>query len=351
MPIEFARFEMSAPDDFGALAPALQLLGGDSITRLGLLVKVEGTATINDFSRTLALRAFDDQISSLHLSGLRQLQLIVSTGCEGLITPGGMIFAERPAKGRFEGLRLGMAVSDNISSPTLITPEHVNIAAQTTRAAMRDAGLAVDDVALVLMKSPVLTHAMAVGLPQAQRARANSTSLSRGVAALGIGVALGEINARDICDEAIMGRPDLYSQRGMVFSGTETQRCEVIVLGNDPSFPKVLRSGIVQDVIDFEGFASILSGSADASATKARDLIQHKKVVATFLKAGAPSSGRIRGQRTTIFSSELDSDKHLRAAASGVMGALLGDTRSFISGGAEHQAPEGGCVFAALVEH
>jgi hypothetical protein len=38
----------------------------------------------------------------------------------------------------------------------------------------------------------------------------------------------------------------------------------------------------------------------------------------------------------------------LRAAASGVIAATFGTTRAFISGGAEHQAPPGGCLAGVI---
>ena len=63
-----------------------------------------------------------------------------------------------------------------------------------------------------------------------------------------------------------------------------------------------------------------------------------------FLKAGVAPDGRVRGERTTVFHSDLDPDKHMRATASGVIGGILGTGRVFVSGGTEHQAPPGGGV-------
>lgn len=44
----------------------------------------------------------------------------------------------------------------------------------------------------------------------------------------------------------------------------------------------------------------------------------------------------------------MPADKHLRAAASGMLAALLGSNDAFITGGAEHQAAPGGCLIAAI---
>ncbi|MDB5649231.1 MAG: trzD [Hyphomicrobiales bacterium] len=348
MTIEFARFDMSAPDDMSGLAATLDTIG--PVTRLAVLAKVEGTATINDYSRGLALRAMTDCLAAQGVHADTETQIVLSTGCEGIISPGGMLFFERTAgTTRFPGLALGMARSEPLTPQQLLATDHARIAAQVTRAAIRTSGLDAADVALVLMKSPVLTHAAAVSLSPAHRARANSTALSRGVAALGIGLALGEIEDSEINDAAIAGRPDLYARRGMVFSGTETLRCEAIVLGNRPGFALALHCGTIADLIDLDALASVLAPDAVDPLTQVRLMAKSGRIAGAFFKAGARPDGRIRGQRTTLFSSELDSDKHLRAAASGVLGALLGDARTFISGGAEHQAAPGGAVFAALV--
>jgi cyanuric acid amidohydrolase len=141
----------------------------------------------------------------------------------------------------------------------------------------------------------------------------------------------------DADDAAIAGRPDLFCERAMVFSGTETQACEAIVLGNVGAGAPSIISGAIADVIDFDGLAAL------AGAARAR-------IRAAFFKAGAAPPGLVRGARTTLFSSEVHSDKHLRAAASGLLGGFLGTTRSFISGGAEHQAAPGQSVFAAILE-
>ena len=40
--------------------------------------------------------------------------------------------------------------------------------------------------------------------------------------------------------------------------------------------------------------------------------------------------------------SDIHATRHARASLGGVLGAVFGDTRLYISGGAEHQGPEGG---------
>lgn len=349
MSTDVIRFEMAAPDDVSQCIQALATADPQSISRLAIIAKVEGAATINDFSRQLALLAFRNMLSSAGLERVPQ-QIILSTGCEGVTTPGGYLIVETPDKpSPFPALAFGIGVSEKIAPQDMIRTGHCEAASKATGRAIANAGLVPKDVALVLIKSPVLTRAMVAAHPAASLARANSTTLSRGVAALGAGLALGDILASEINDDAITGRPDLHGARVMAFSGTETDCCEAIVLGNRPGMGKSLLCGTMRDLIDLDGLASIICPQASDPLTAMRALAKTGRIRASFLKAGAGHDGAIRGHRTTIFSSDLEPDKQMRAAASGVLAACLGDTRFFVSGGTEHQAPLGQCIFAALI--
>ena len=346
MSVDISRFAMSSPDDVADLGCALRAAMAAGFAPRAVVAKVEGTATINDFSRSLALRAIDDCLAGQIGRG-QPVQIILSTGCEGLITPGGYLLSTGTAGG-IPGLALGAASSEKLPASAMITAAHAHAAQAVVADAIVEAGLTPDDVALVLMKSPVLTHAAAADLPPSRRRSANSTALSRGVAALGIAAALGEIDPRELTDEAIGGRPDLYCRRAMVFSGTETQACEAIIIGNKHGFPVAVRSGLLRDIIDIDGMAAIIAPDSPDPLSAARQAAQSGRVRAAFLKGGIAPDGRVRSRRTTVFSSDLDPDKHMRAAASGVLAALLGHTDTFISGGAEHQAPPGGGLFAVI---
>lgn len=347
MSIELSRFEMAAPDDVRSLTRALHQSAAHVASRLAIVAKTEGTATINDFGRSLATRAMRDCLAAAKVRA--ETQIILSTGSEGIITPGGYLFVQKVGgPSRLPGLALGMARSPVMAPADLMNDRHIAIARQTVTEAIADAGIGQDDVALVLAKTPLLTREMAVDLPAVQKERANSSSTARAAAALGIGVALGEIAPADAVSEAVGRRHNLHARRAMVFSGTETDRLEVIVLGNRPGMPQAVRSGLIADLIDIDGLAQIATGRTEGALVRARELAATGRVAAAFLKAGVAPDGRVRGHRTTVFSSDLDPDKHMRAAASGVLGALFGDTRFFVSGGAEHQAPLGGGVFAMI---
>jgi cyanuric acid amidohydrolase len=347
MSVEITHFVTSGPDDVTDLGRALHDAQAGGFAPRAIIAKTEGTATINDFSRALARRAIEDCVAD-RVGREDSVQIILSTGCEGVITPGGYLLSESTSGG-IPGLAIGVARSQPLPASSMITMAHSQAAEAVVAQAIAAAGIDTGDVALVLMKSPVLTRLAASDLPSRQRELANSTALSRGVAALGIAAALGDIDPRELTDAAIGRRGDLYCRRAMVFSGTETQCCEAIVLGNRPGFPIAVRTGIVRDLIDIDGMATIIAPDSQHPIEAARQAAESGRVRAAFLKGGIAPDGRVRGQRTTAFSSDLDPDKHMRAAASGVLAALLGDTRSFISGGAEHQAPPGSGVFTVVM--
>ncbi|MDU6237991.1 MAG: ring-opening amidohydrolase [Bradyrhizobium sp.] len=68
-------------------------------------------------------------------------------------------------------------------------------------------------------------------------------------------------------------------------------------------------------------------------------------------KAEAAQSGRLRGQRHTMLAdSDIASTRHARAFVGGALAGLFGFTDLFVSGGAEHQGPDGGGPIAIIVE-
>jgi cyanuric acid amidohydrolase len=345
MGVDVFRFEMANPGDGRYLREILRYIDASKVERFAVVAKTEGTATINDFGRSLATRVINDAFAD---TGIQTApNIILSMGSEGIISPGGYLFADGQADARaLNGLAFGLARSQPLMPTDMMSDRHIESARSATLSAIRDAGISVENVALVLAKSPLLTRDKAVHLPAKQRELANLSWASRGIAALGIGVALNEIDP-DVVDVDVLGRrDDLFSRRAMVFSGTETDRVEVMVLGNKPGARAAIRCGQIEDIIDIKGLARVVS--SEGSIETALSLSSAGHVVASFLKAGIAPDGKVRGQRTTAFSSEVDPDKHMRAAASGVLGALLGDTRFFVSGGAEHQAMPGGGIFAVI---
>lgn len=345
MELRVVAFEMASAGDASGVRAALATLPLERLRQLAVVAKVEGTATLNDASRELASACIGAELRRAGGESLASRALeILSVGCEGIITPGGWLFASlqpmpsgrRVADAGPEGLVMGQARSAPVPMRDRAGSRHVAAAARAVRAAMREAGLAPSAVSLVLIKSPVLMPGTTVVLESAQRRHVGSTGASRGAAALGAAIALGEIPRAPVDAARLCAEPTLHGSRTLSFSGTETDCCEAVVFGHRPGGDPHLRASlaVLEDLLDSRSLAAL---AGDPQTLRA-----------VFFKAGIAAGGRLRGARTTVLSSELPADKQLRAAASGVVGSVLGTTRAFISGGAEHQTAPGACLAAVI---
>ncbi len=338
MAIHLTGFAVADASDGAGLAAALAALDLLACQQLVIFAKVPGPATLNDPSRELALLVFR---SALVEAGgealLARTKLILSVGCEGIGSSGGWLFADDGEVGSGPArLVIGVAETDEIPFGVRGLPGHVLAVADATRAAMAHAGLSAADVQLVMVKSPV------------RRSQANATGRSRGAAALGVAVALGEVAAEAITSTA-MDDAALFGTRAMTMSGTETGRAEIVVLGNRAGAggDLVVRSAVLRDLIDIGGARRLLravGGQFDADGV----LANLPDLGLVLFKAGMHPDGTLRGRATHMHGTDIPADKHLRAAASGMLASLLGSNDAFVTGGAEHQVPPGGCLMAAI---
>lgn len=357
MRVHVDSYATDGPGDVAGLERILSGLPTGEIARLALIAKTEGTATINDFSRELALSSAErtiERIGGAELLGASTL--IFSTGSEGVLSPVVYVLASIDDDGGGGGdggrLVIGGGRTRAMAADELVTATHTRLIAGAVDEAMTEAGLAPDRVALVFVKSPILSHrdAAATGDP-AVIARAGSSGQSRGAAALGVALALGELSETEIEDTRIGADLHRHSNRTMSFSGTEVEVGEVLVLGNRPAAGGSTRvfSGPMADILD-AGSLKDLFRTAGCRFDDAGEIASPELLRAVFLKAGVAPDGRVRGERTTVFHSDLDPDKHMRATASGVVGGILGSGRVFVSGGTEHQAPPGGGLCACIAD-
>jgi cyanuric acid amidohydrolase len=174
--------------------------------------------------------------------------------------------------------------------------------------------------------------------------------LSRGAAALGVAVALGEVDAAVLGDAAIGHDLDLWSPRASCSAGIELMHNEIIVLGNSAAWSgdRVIAHGVMRDAIDLPAVQGVLRGLGFA-ATGQLDATDAARIEAVLAKAEASRSGMIRGARHIMWNdSDIQASRHARAMVGGVLGAVIGRTDLFVSGGAEHQGPDGGGPIAVI---
>ena len=169
-------------------------------------------------------------------------------------------------------------------------------------------------------------------------------------AALGVAVALGEVDPAMLDDRAIGHDFGLWSTRASASAGVELMHNEVIVLGNSTAWSgdNVIAHGVMRDAIDLPSVIDVLRG-LDFTIAGQLDEAATARVLAVLAKAEASRSGTIRGARHVMWDdSDIQASRHARALVGGVLAGVIGRTDLFVSGGAEHQGPDGGGPIAVI---
>src|SRR5262249_60721398 len=203
------------------------------------------------------------------------------------------------------------------------------------RAAMRDA--AIDDPAdvhFVQVKCPLLTAtriamAEARGAKVAVRDTLKSMGLSRAASALGVAVALGEIDRATLTDAAIGVDYSRWSGRASCSAGIELLNNEIVVLGmsNEWSGPLAVAHAVMNDALDIEPVREAFARLGLASAGQFGEA-ERKQLVALLAKAEASSRGQLRGHRHTMLDdSDISSTRHARAFVAGAPCGPAGPAR------------------------
>ncbi|MGQ0654762.1 MAG: ring-opening amidohydrolase, partial [Betaproteobacteria bacterium] len=168
MTVHVTLYDTAHPGDTSEFSRALGQFEPGGIRRLAVLAKTEGNAEVNDYSRELGLQSTE---LAIERHGGRALversTFLFSTGCEGAMTPCGWLFVDMEEPGarptpRGAARAIGCARSRSLRPEEIGTPAHADIAAETVRAGMRDAGVELDDVALVIVKTPVTVSGLRI---------------------------------------------------------------------------------------------------------------------------------------------------------------------------------------------
>jgi cyanuric acid amidohydrolase len=164
-------------------------------------------------------------------------------------------------------------------------------------------------------------------------------------------VALGEVPRELVTMDSIATDLTLYTKRAMTFAGPELDRVEVVAFGNRLGACGHLRicASLTRDILDAASIKHMLL-AAGLTLDAVGELTEPKRVKAVFAKCGVAPDGMLRGGRTTVYTSSLAPEMHMRAAESGVLGAIFGTTRYFISGDPIQQSTPGGGVAAAIYQ-
>jgi cyanuric acid amidohydrolase len=361
MTIEVAKIEIKSVADASGLEECIrngQFAADEVVAVIG---KTEGNGGVNDFTRILADQAFRAVLTKHGKRSedeIRQVPMVWSGGCDGVITPHATVFARTAKKGSSNAPRivLGTALSPQILPEDIGRPAMVEKVAEGVRRAMKDAGITdPKDVHYVQTKTPLLT----IDTIRDAQSRGKdvfcevheSMGVSNGTTGLGIAVALGEISmpkAEEICRNL-----DLYSSVASCSSGVELTQAQIVLLGNKAGAGGRYRIGhsVMKDALDIDGIYDAIRNAGLDLPERARASDLNGKLVNCFMKCEADHSAKLRGRRQIMLDdSDVHHHRHSKAAVGGVAAAAIGDPAVFVSVDAMHQGPHGGGPVIAIID-
>jgi cyanuric acid amidohydrolase len=354
------RISAASPEDVSGIEAAIAAGRLDPKGIVAIFGKTEGNGLVNDFSRGFANQSLLAMLRKfLPDEAACQVCLVMSGGTEGAMAPHWIVF-ERGAGGGADGpaLAVGRAHTPALAFENLGRLAQVDMVAEGVRAAMVDAGVVdLDAVHFVQVKCPLLTlqrvaEADRRGRSAVTRDTLKSMGLSRAASALGVAVALGEIARAPLAEPQIGADWKLWSGRASCSAGIELLNHEIVVLGMSPDWsgPLAIDHAVMEDAIDVEPVRAALRRLGFAADRQlAPD--ERRRVRAVLSKAEASHDGALRGFRHTMLDdSDMSSTRHARAFVCGALAGIIGHAEIFVSGGAEHQGPDGGGPVAVIVE-
>ena len=206
----------SGPADLAAAAQLIEsgALHPDEI--VAVMGKTEGNGCVNDFTRDFATQAWCALLAPhLGVSAQavhRRVAFVMSGGTEGVLSPHFTVFTRSNSDAPPSStprLSVGIAFTRDFLPEEMGRMAQVSETAAAVTAAMHDAGIGNhSDVHFVQIKCPLLTAAKiaaatARGAAPVTHDTYESMGASRAASALGVAVALGEIDAATLADAAI----------------------------------------------------------------------------------------------------------------------------------------------------
>jgi len=330
---------------------------------IAIIGKTEGNGGVNDYTRIISDRAFREVLvaKGAPVDQVKQVPIVWSGGTDGVISPHATIFATVP-DGEAEPsdeprLTVGFAMSEVLMPEDIGRVAMVSKVADAVQIAMERAGITdVADVHYVQTKTPLLTvhtirDAKSRGKTVWTEHTHESMDLSNGCTALGVAVALGEIEMPG--DDDVMHNRGLFSSVASCSSGVELDQAQVVVVGNATGIGGRYRVGhaVMKDALDADGIWDAIRSAGLQLPERPRTSDLDGRLVNVFLKCEVSQDGQVRGRRNAMLD---DSDVHwhrqIKAAVGGVTAAVTGDPAVFVSVSAAHQGPDGGGPVAAIVD-
>jgi ring-opening amidohydrolase-like protein len=360
-PIEVRKVPLHNVSDASELAKLIDdgVMEADRV--IAVIGKTEGNGGVNDYTRIIADRAFREVLTARGHKNAGDVPIVWSGGTDGVLSPHATIFATLPAE-RAERtdeprLTVGFAMSEPLLPEEIGRRPMIEKVAASVREAMARAGITDPaDVHYVQTKTPLLTiHTIRDAKSRGQTVWTEQThesmDLSNGTTALGIAVALGEIDLPGDAD--VLHNRALYSSVASCSSGVELDQAQVVVVGNARGIGGRYRigHGVMRDALDADGIWAAIRDAGLDLPDRPHHTDLDGRLVNVFLKCEASTDGMVRGRRNAMLD---DSDVHwhrqIKACVGGVTAAVTGDPAAFVSVSAAHQGPDGGGPVAAIVD-
>ncbi len=365
-PVEVRKVPIKSVADASGLAELIDkgIIEADRV--IAVIGKTEGNGGVNDYTRIIADRAFREVLvekGTRPMDEVKQIPIVWSGGTDGVISPHATVFATVDPSTVDEAskseprLTAGFAMSDVLLPEDIGRVAMVEKVAAAVKVAMERAGITDPaDVHYVQTKTPLLTihtirDAKSRGKTVWTEHTHESMDLSNGCTALGIAVALGEIEMPT--DEDVMKNLDLYSSVASCSSGVELDQAQVVVVGNATGHGGRYRIGhsVMRDALDADGIWDAIRDAGLELPERPHWSDIKGRLVNVFLKCETSDDGMVRGRRNAMLD---DSDVHwhrqIKSAVGGVTAAVTGDPAVFVSVSAAHQGPAGGGPVAAIVD-
>ena len=365
--IEVRKVPLLTVSDASGLAELIDAGIVEADRVLAVIGKTEGNGGVNDYTRIIADRAFREILmarGSRDHDAVMQVPIVWSGGTDGVLSPHATIFAslsaDHPdaATGKDEPrVTVGFAMSEQLLPEDIGRLPMVEKVAAAVTVAMGRAGITDPaDVHYVQTKTPLLTiHTIRDAKSRGQTVWTEHThesmDLSNGTTALGIALALGEIDS--VTDADVMHDRSLFSSVASCSSGVELDQAQVVVVGNARGVGGRYRIGhsVMRDALDADGIWAAITDAGLELPERPHSSDLAGRLVNVFLKCEVSQDGQVRGRRNAMLD---DSDVHwhrqIKSCVGGVTASVTGDPAAFVSVSAAHQGPDGGGPVAAIVD-
>jgi cyanuric acid amidohydrolase len=359
------RFAITNPGDVSTVALAIDAGVFDPIHVVAAIGKTPGNGLVNDYTRGFLTLMLADLLAARgggdRSDIIARTPFVFSGGVEGVLTPHVSLFCVEPADdvklGRSPArLAIGTAISRPLTVEEIGTDAQIALAAETVDCAIQNAGI--DDrasVHFVQIKAPcfsaeTIAAAKASGRPTRTESPSTLMAYSRAASAFGVARALGELPSSRLSEAGLLRDFDVFSSVASTSAGVEIKSLEVVALGLSPKWSGdlIIAHRTLRDALDIAGFGGV-AADVGLPARPQVSAAGRQRIAAVLVKCEPSRDGMIRGQPHTMLNDgDIDAQRHIRAAVGALAAGVFGDTRIFVSGGAEHQGPDGGGLVAVV---